>query len=241
MRFSKHMIQLESPMMRCWGCWYKPRYAKVYVHGSAFDRGVSVIQRHRQKGDWTAGSEVQATHGAIMRELPESISNRARHGEVILILASLLATTNFVVEHYISSDTSDDTLGLVEPLLAIGDTLELPTAYDPRTADRSAISAALVGAARATTPLQTFWGSGPSGEAPRPVPRPTAVETRNDEESPARETRTPYDEARDVLEHPPPTRLTLPRASSGEQNTSSDENATASDYADESADFTEMN
>lgn len=180
MRHNKQMIQLEVPTMRCWGCWYKPSIAKIWLHGSGFDRGFSVLQRQRQKGDWTAGSEVQATHGAILRELPECISDRARHSEVILIVAAMLATTPYVLEHRICSDDNDDTIGLIEPILAVGDSNELPSSYSSALIDRSAANRAFAEIARGTmSSSNTQWGSGPSGSAPGPS-QTTAVEVRDD-------------------------------------------------------------
>lgn len=113
-RYSEHMIEFEVPMMRCWGCWYKPAKARIWLHGGAFDRGMSIINRHRVKGDWTAGSEMASTHGAALREIPESLVNRTRHSEVVMIVAALNATTDFVTCFSRLGDTAVSA-SLIEP------------------------------------------------------------------------------------------------------------------------------
>jgi len=113
-RHSKHMKQFDVPMMRCWGCWHKPARYQIWLHASAFDRGMSIINRHRVKGDWTAGSEMQATHGAILREIPDSLTCKTRHSEVVLLVAAMNATTNFV-EPLSRIDDADGDASLIEP------------------------------------------------------------------------------------------------------------------------------
>jgi hypothetical protein len=108
------MRQFDVPMMRCWGCWYKPARRQIWLHGGAFDRAMAVINRHRVKGDWTAGSELQATHGATLREVPDSLTCRTRHSEVILMVAALNATTSFV-EPLSRLDDADADASLLEP------------------------------------------------------------------------------------------------------------------------------
>jgi len=76
---------------------------------------MSIINRHRAKGDWTAGSELQATHGAILREIPETLSCRTRHGEVILIVAAINSTTKFVTSLCRVDDEHEDAC-LIEPV-----------------------------------------------------------------------------------------------------------------------------
>lgn len=96
--YSPSMAQVNTPMMRCWGCMMasKPAMNDVWLHASAMDRAMGVINRHKIMADWTAPSEVHATHGAVLREIPASLIDRTRHAEVILLIAALNATTDRV-------------------------------------------------------------------------------------------------------------------------------------------------
>lgn len=106
MRPSKGLRQFRTPMMRCWGCMYKPAFQDIWLHGGSFDRAAAVINRHRVKGDWTAGSELQATHGKVLREIPTTMAAGVQHSEVILMVAALNATTGFV-DDYDCADHDD--------------------------------------------------------------------------------------------------------------------------------------
>jgi len=106
MRPSKGLRQFRTPMMRCWGHIDKPAFQDIWLHGGGFDRAAAVINRHRAKGDWTAGSELQATHGKVLREIPTTMAAGVQHSEVILMVAALNATTNFV-DDYDCADHDD--------------------------------------------------------------------------------------------------------------------------------------
>lgn len=162
-RYSEHMIEFEVPMMRCWGCWYKPAKARIWLHGGAFDRGMSIINRHRVKGDWTAGSEMASTHGAALREIPESLVNRTRHSEVVMIVAALNATTDFVT----CFSRLDDTAGSAS--------LIEPTGSVPNQTSGAGSSGDGGGSFEQTSGESQTGSSPASPEAPGPSDPPTAT------------------------------------------------------------------
>lgn len=184
LRFHEGMVQMNVPMMRCWSCMHRPAFANIWVHESAYDRAFSVIHRHIVKGDWTADSEVRATHGQILADLHAmGVSVRVLHSEVILIIAALNSCAPMYIEDVVHVDLEGDNPNLIEPL---GRARYVP-AFDGRGPTPSSDSES---------------DSGDSGDDDDDVPPPLVDDSDSESEPTASTDYTSVDDDSDLPGHP---------------------------------------